>query len=407
MPRSSCRDRARRSVLAALTATSLAACCASCDDPPVADPPATAPVAARAPAPLPPASPGLSRPPPFTRGRLDTLAVLLPSRPTSLTVTPGGKIYFCQATDERRDVVLTIGQREVPEPTALTSSTIADALGDPLINGNITSLSSARDGKLWYFFRGTVGEGRAARTVLAVGDYDPISTRVRVFADYDRLNAAAGFGAAMELADGDVACGRDVCWIWLRHLDGSALLSIDLSRLGGRTGFADLARPFPAVRYGSETLAMNRSEYRLSSAGDDSDDLLLVDAYTGGLFRIDPLGRADLISVLIGLPLELSNAAAMPAPNQGRTLLFASEAPPIEPVVAGRIDAPSVDTTYPAFLIFEKDQRIAAIAHHQLSGRPGLPVYAMRIESLVAERGGTYLAFDSANGELMRVRLHN
>lgn len=319
---------------------------------------------------------------------------------------PAGKVFFCQPTDDGRDLVLTIGSREVPEPTALTSSTIADAIGDPLINGNIESLSAGTEGKLWFFFRGTVGEKRQRRTVLAVGSYDTFTTRIRVYADAAGLRAASEFGAALELADGDVICTANVCWVWLRHLDGGALLTIDLRRLPGE-GFAELSRPFLAARYGSEVLGINRPEDRISPAGDGTDDLLLVDAYTGGMFRIDRLGRASLMSVLIGLPKLLSPAAPMPAPNAGRTLVFAAEAEPIEPKVESRIDAPSVDTAFPAFLIFEPGRRIAAISHHQLTGRLGLPIYALRIEELLPEPGGTFLAYDAANGEIMRVRLHN
>lgn len=376
----------------------LAAACmvpVACDKPP-------APTASTRPA----GDSRVSHVPAFTRGHLQTLAVLAPNRPTSIAVLPSGKLFFCQTTPDGRDLVLTIGNREVPEPTALTSSTIADAIGDPLINGNIESLTAGHDGRLWFFFRGSVGEQRQKRTVMAVGSYDVFTTRIRVYADLARLRAATEFGASIELADGDVICGRNLCWIWLRHLDGSALLAIDLSRLPA-DGPVELLRPFPIVRYGSETLLMNRREYRLSAAGDGTDDLLLVDAYTGGLFRVDPLGRASLMSALIGLPRLLSPAAAMPAPNAGRTLLFAADADPIEPKVESRIDAPSIDSAFPAFLIFEPQRRIAAIAHQQLTGRLGLPVYALRIEELLPEPGGTFLAFDAANGELMRVRLHN
>lgn len=348
----------------------------------------------------------MSHVPAFTRGHLQTLAVLAPNRPTSLAVLASGKVFFCQTTPDGRDLVLTIGGREVPEPTALTSSTIADAIGDPLINGNIESLAAGPDGRLWFFFRGSVGEQRQRRTVMAVGTYDVFTTRIRIYADLALLRAASEFGASIELADGDVVCGRNVCWIWMRHLDGSALLTIDLSRLPAE-GPAEVTRPFPSVRYGSETLLMNRPEYRLSSAGDGTDDLLLVDAYTGGLFRLDPLGRASLMSVLIGLPKLLSPAAPMPAPNAGKTLLFAGDADPIEPKVQSRIDAPSIDSAFPAFLIFEPQRRIAAIAHQQLTGRLGLPVYALRIDKLLPEPGGTFLAYDAANGEIMRVRLHN
>jgi hypothetical protein len=376
-----------------LVGASVAALALSCDRPPPPAEPTTTP------------SPGRFRPPVFTHGQLTTLAILAPDRPTHLAVLPSGKPFFCQPTDDGRDLVLTIGPREVPAPTALTSSTIADALDDPLITGNIVSLAAGPDHRLWFFFRGGIGEGRQRRTVLAVGNYDVFTTRVRIFADTSRLTRATGFGASIELADGDVVLTQRRCWVWMRHLDGSVLLSIDLARLPS-DGFAELTRPFTEVRYGSERLAMNRPEYRLSPVG-DGDDLLLVDAYTGGLFRIDPLGRATLISSLIGMPKALSPAVAMPDPNRGRLLLFAGEDQTIEPKVESRIDAPPLDTVFPAFLIFEPGSPITAIPHRRLTARPGMPLYALRIDSIAAEPSGTYLAFDIANGELLRARLHN
>ncbi|MCS7034235.1 MAG: hypothetical protein NZ561_09605, partial [Phycisphaerae bacterium] len=91
--------------------------------------------------------------------------------------------------------------------------------------------------------------------------------------------------------------------------------------------------------------------------------------------------------------------------TEGRLLLFAADSDEIVPRVASRTDAPAVDTTFPAFLIFESG-RITAIPRERITARPALPVYALRLTQVVPEPAGTLVVFDAASGELMRLTLN-
>ena len=82
---------------------------------------------------------------------------------------------------------------------------------------------------------------------------------------------------------------------------------------------------------------MNRPEYHLSPGS--GEDVLLTDAWTGGLFRIDPRGRARLVNTLVAMPRELSHAAPR---DPDRVILFAAEGEEIRPKSENRLDAASV-----------------------------------------------------------------
>lgn len=343
-----------------------------------------------------------------TRATLKTLAILQPNRPTAVAVTPTGKVYFVQATDDGRDLLLTLGPRELPEPTALTSSRVAEELGDPTMVGNFQALCADRDGRLWFYFVGRPTASRRA-PAYAVGLYDPLTTRLRLYAGTRELLAATRMGAAIELVDVDLVATDTRLWLWLRHIDAGELLAIDLTRLPSQ-GPAGLIRPVVRVACGDETLPMTqtRPPGRLSPASRTGDDLLFVEPHTGGLFRIDPVGRATLLSTLIGLPGALSPAATIePAPGDPpRYLLAAGDADPIEPKVESRLDAAPFDTHFPALLVFEPGQRGAAIPHQKISARPGLPVYALRLQTLCPDATPhAFVTYDAASGELMRLTL--
>jgi hypothetical protein len=387
-------------------------CSLACDNHADESPPSTAP-AVPVDSPLP------------SRVKLQTLAILAPNRPTHIAAAANGKVYFCQQNEDGRDAVLTLDARDLAEPTALSTATIAEALGKGEMLGNIVALAaSPADGGLWFYF--VSKPPKRAAPEFYVGHYNPGTTRIRIVADTNAILSASGMGASIELASVDLVATRSTVWLWLRHMDESVLLAIDAG--SSATGRKALTRKFPRVLNGFEELPMNRPEYQLSAAsayakwrlpGDRGDDLLLVDAWTGALFRVDPAGRASLIDTLIGLPVAMAPAAPMMLLPDGRAriLLFAAEGSSIEPKLETRVDAPTgEEISFPAFLIFEilpknetrETPRPWPIPHARVSGRIGFPAYALRLTRLLPEANGeSYLAYDAASGEVMRVTLLN
>jgi hypothetical protein len=85
-------------------------------------------------------------------------------------------------------------------------------------------------------------------------------------------------------------------------------------------------------------------------------------------------------------------------------LIFAADSEPIE---ADASDLPSrrlPRTTYPALLrLAGKD--ITAIGRQELRAPGGFPAYAMRIRQLVSAPDGTFVAYDLASGQIVRITL--
>lgn len=348
--------------------------------------PATQPERAASIPPRPPDAP--------TRADLASVAILAPNRPTHLAITPAGKVFFCQQSRDGRDLVMSLSATDLPEPTALSTATIIEAIGEKNITGNIAALCAARDGNLYFYFVG----GAKKRPVYAVGQYNTRTARIRIFCDLPRIERASGMGASLELTTGELVATQSHLWLWLRHLDESVMLSFELSRLSAG-GMIDPRRPFTEVRCGTEVLPMNRPEYRLSPG--TGEEMLLVDAWTGGVFRLNARGQAALVSTLIALPREMSHAAPL---DPARVIVFAAEGEPIVPRSENRLDGAGVETTFPALLVFHEG-KITPIPATRVTARPGLPVYALRLERIVREPRGTYIAFDSASGELLRLTL--
>jgi hypothetical protein len=151
--------------------------------------------------------------------------------------------------------------------------------------------------------------------------------------------------------------------------------------------------------FAGEHISISSSGARLSS-GPDSN-LFLTNTHAAGLFEVDSAGRARLISTLVGLPKDLSPAVPI---AENRVMLFAADADEITPTVESRTDAASVDTTFPAVLILDQG-KISAIPKERITARPALPVYALRLREIAAEPAGTFIVFDAASGELMRMKL--
>jgi hypothetical protein len=267
------------------------------------------------------------------------------------------------------------------------------------------SIAAGRDGAVYFFFVG----GTRRQNSAALGRYSPQSGEVQILADADALASASGMGASISLARGDVIAAGNRIWLWLRHEDAAALFRLDTQDTAGG-GPVKLSRPLEhlSMPAGEERLDFRREQYRLAGAPDGS--LLLTDAYTGALWRIDPGAREPrVIHTLVGLPSDLT-AAAMT--DDGAAYLFATESPAIEGIVSSRLEPIEANVGAPALLRIDvqlpgsaKGLTILGREDLRAAGRE-FPTYALRMNSLVAERTrGTLLGYDSSSGHLLRIRL--
>lgn len=334
---------------------------------------------------------------------LTTLAVLAPNAATHIAIDRTGVVYYTQQTPGGTDLVLRLGERELPEPTSLSSASIAEAAGKRGMPGNIVALTanpgSRGDRMLYFLWIGTGGK----QSTFILGQYDIGSATVRVLADTASMVEASRLGASIELATPGLVRTGTLLWLTLGTLDQTVVLQIDLARTSSK-GLATLRQPFRNIRTGDETLQVNRGGEQLLSPGPfDSDEVYLTDTWTGGLFRIDPQGHATLLSSIIGLPRALTPAAAIDANGKAVTFL-AAESEEITPQVETRIEPVMLKPSGPCALVFDGTS-FTVIGRDRITTRPGLPKYALRPRGLTASPDGTFVTYDAASGELLRVRV--
>jgi hypothetical protein len=331
---------------------------------------------------------------------LRTITQLLPNRPTHVAVDRIGQIFWVQESENEQDVLFMIGDGGIPRATRLTSSNILEALQDAGDSGgrgrgtgHIRALVAAEGGVYFYFygFRGNTPKA-------CLGQYLPHSGRIRVLSDTPAMEKLSGMGRSLELARSSLVASADIVYLWLRHSDTSTFLAFD-SRGIAPMGPIEPRVPFSSVLADGRPLPLTRIEGELSAAPEGG--LFLLDLTSALLWEIDRIGEASARLSLIGLPRQLSPAAAVP---EGRVLFFAGDSAKVgtEIEIFARRDLPQTD--YPALLEVTRNQ-ITAIGREDFRAHAGFPVYTVRFGRLVPESPGSYLSYDASSGALMRVRI--
>jgi hypothetical protein len=337
-------------------------------------------------------------PPAHPSIELKVLAQLSPGRTTHVTVDQLSNVYWVQENtgSGEENVMFTIGEAGVPRATQLSASNILAAMGVAPSGGSGAILDiRAAEGAIWFYFSG--GKGRAGGTCL--GQFFPRSGKIRIVAGTSDLAERSGMGTSLELARASLVMSGPTLWLWLRHSDVSAFLSLDPRSGAGATGVTALQRPFDRVMVDGRSVATNREELELSAG--PSDSLLLLDRKKGLLWEIDPHGQATMRHSLAGLPTWLTS----PIVVKDRLLVFAADFEPIGGELA-LVDATILPkVTYPALLKLT-EPKFEAIGRDDI--RPpynGFPVYALRFQRPVREGPDRLVAYDDASGALMRITL--
>lgn len=327
-----------------------------------------------------------------TIAQITALCQLPPGRPTHVAVDPLGNVFYSNETDRGTDGMMAVGETTLPRATELTSVTILAALGEAVGgNGTIQDLAAGPDGMIYFYFVG--GKGRTIRA--CIGRFDSRKALVTVLADTDQLMMASGMGDSIALARGTLIPQGNRMSLWLRHFDGWVLLHFDPRRLG--PGGEELIRSFSKVVGDGIELKLSEKRYEMSSG--PGQDVYLMDFQTGTLWQVDPAGKATVRAPLTGFPAELSLPLSL---KDGKIMMFAADSPPVVGEIQEFVRRSDRRITYPALLTIDGKQ-ITSLGREDLRAFAGFPVYTMRIHEMTQAPDGSFVAYDEASGQLMRI----
>jgi len=315
-----------------------------------------------------------------------------PDRPTHVAPTGGGQIFWVQEGDGGRETVFSISEGGLPSATRLSNAAVLEALGKPEGRGSLQSLVVGADGNLYFYFAGRSGK----QFVAAFGSFSPATGRLQILRDAAALGQTSRMGASLALARGTVVRADSLLWLWLRHDQGYALLSMDLARPG-----SGLRQTFDDVRTAGGSLSLTSLTEDLSAG--EGKALLFVDRGQKRLWKISLLGEAAPVAQLADLA---ENVTASSVDEQGRLILFAPE-PPAKPddLESSPLLHPSTQpaVAYPALVILDGDRR-TILDRNTFSFPANFNVRALAPTRLERDRSG-WLAYDPPTGELLRLRI--
>jgi hypothetical protein len=314
---------------------------------------------------------------------------LPPDRPTHVASTASGQIFWVQEAQSGRETVFAMSEGGLPAATKFSNAAVLDALGQSAAGGSIQSLVAASNGKLYFYFSG--GKGR--QLLAAFGCFVPDSGTTQILADTAALSRDSGMGDSLTLARGSVIRVGDVLWLWLRHEDGYALLSLDVTRVGTAP-----RRPFEQVYGAGQAVRPTSGREDLAGAG---NLLIYLDRQTGRLWKIEPLGETTMLHDIADLPKAVTPPSV---DERGRLVMFAPDSERFVEPAQDALGRPVVKgPDFPALVILEGDKR-TILARETLTAPARLNVRALAPPQLFRDRSG-WLAYDPQSGELLRLRV--
>jgi hypothetical protein len=342
---------------------------------------------------------GCDRPAPSTPTggkRPTTMAVeitrvtpLPPNHRTHVAPTGNGQIFWVQEADTTgRETVFAISDGGLPSATRFSNASILEALRKSDATGSIQSMAAGADGKLYFYFQG----GKKKLLLAALGTFSPETGKTQIIADTEALQRESQMGNALALARGSVVRVGNVMWLWLRHPDGFALLSLEPG--------VGLRRRVDQVRVEGATLRLRSSQEDLAAGL--GDWLIYLDRETGKLWKVTRMGEGSPIATLSDLP----KATTAPSwDEQGRMIMFGPEGLSfVEPQDNARaIPGVSGGPQFPAMILFEGEKRIV-LEREKFTAPASLNSRNLAIGELVRDRS-SWLGYDPPTGELLRIRI--
>ncbi len=315
---------------------------------------------------------------------------LLPSRPTHVAIDVIGNLYWVQETEDGDDIVFVMGEGAIPRATLLTSANVLKAMNLERGAANFHSITAGVDGAVYFYVLASRGRELAS----AIGRFDPRSGETRIITNSDKLMSLTGMGRSIGLARGKLITSGAWVWVWIRHSDDAVLMRFD-AREAAKAQQIDPVNPFKTK---SDLPVGATPEGDDLSAGPDGS-LLWLSPSAGTIRRITADGGSTMLRSLAGFSSGLS-APAME--GSGRLVIFASDTTPIP----SRADTPTVPSgiQYPAMLMFDGD-KVEWIGRNDILAYSGFHVGTLRLNELITNPAGEWVAYDTASGELIRLRI--
>jgi hypothetical protein len=333
---------------------------------------------------------------------VQAITPLMPGRRTHVAPDGYGRLFWVQESEggAGNEVVFSMIDGGLPQATKLTSQAVLAAVeasspvadkpktGTKAATGSIQSLTVGPDRRLYFYFNG--GRGKALLAGLLA--FEPESGKIEIIADAKRLEAVSGL-AGLELARGSVVRSEGRVWLWLRNLDGYALLSLETGR--------GLRRAFERVTSSTgdlPDLRVDREDLVAAAAG---GGLMFWDRRAGGarVWKIEPHGAASVIRLVPEFP------ASTPAPgmDEGGRLVFLVPNVADAPVAPGLRPAETAAVQYPAVVLLGSDAPVVL-------GKDRFDAPArVRLADLTPNRIGrdrsSWVTYDMVTGELLRMRV--
>ena len=323
------------------------------------------------------------------------LAQLPPNRNVQVAIDRLGNVFYTVETPDGQDAVSVVADDGLPRVTRFTSANILTALGESAGgSGTIQQLAQGPEGTLYFYFVG----GRAKNLRACVGIYVPRTDSIAILFDTRTLGALSGMGQSLELARSSLVVSGPNVWLLLRHTDAWALFRFD-ARLPIPGYMPQLENPFTKVWAEDDELNLAQQRYTISSAG--NGNLLLFDTRSGILSDLNEKGQTAMRALLTGLPREMSRPLVM---KDGRIRIFAADSETLDADVSEALTRRLPTVSYPALLDLS-GKEITAIASRDQLRVTGVVAYAIRTRDLIADPDGSYLAYDPASGQLIRMRV--
>ncbi len=367
---------------------------------------------------------GAEKKPAGVRVAVEVITPLPPGRLTHVAPDGMGQLFWVQETPDEgstaaaAQVVFAMSDGGLPVATKVDAAAIAAALGRPGaagaggaggggekssgsgglrgLRGQIQAMTMGADRRVYFYY---VGETR--REILAaLGSFAPGTPGVKIHAEAARLKELSGMGDSLALARGSVVRSGNMIWLWLRHQDGHALLSLDVKRPG-----AALRKSFERVSHDGAELRLTSDQEDLSGGGGEGE-LLYLERGSATIWKIDPVGHATSAAKVADLP------AGMTAPvldDKGRLAAIAPMGPAFnEKDAAAAVSSGLTQPTtapvpqYPALVLLEGDKRIV-IGREAFDAPTSVNLADLRPSRLFVDRG-SLVVYDGATGQLLRLR---
>jgi hypothetical protein len=337
---------------------------------------------------------------------------LTPGRRTHVAPDGYGRLFWVQESQggaAGSEVVFSMIDGGLPQPTKLTNAAVSEAIeqaagidnskGKSPATGSIQSLTVGPDRRLYFYFSG----GRGKVLLAGLGAFDPASGAVEILADAKRLEVVSGL-AGLELARGSVVRSGDLVWLWLRNLDGYAMLSLETARASGPV----LRRPFERVTSStteSPDLRVDREDL-VATAGDNG--LMFWDRRerAARVWRIGPRGAASVVRLVPDLPV----ATPAPGVDDRERLVFlvpdahdAAMAMAMATATALRpAGGPAVQ--YPALVLIGAADAPLVLSKDRFEAPARVRLADLTPDRIWRDRS-TWVTYDTVTGEMLRLRV--